>query len=227
MHAMAHQVLPCETVSKILGFLQITELRVARSANHTLRTLVAEIIRKRLKAIVRQWHQKWKDAEGHHSPQTSGSIASREYRFSIEDLIKPTGNYCKRHWLTPLRAPDACPDDSTYVLAPMSPVIDAIFMKGRNIRKVTWTVDPDPTVIHTTYHLGAGAVAYALPFYLPVAPLIVNVTIIADSVERIEYRACELQVRDEVRLFSGDIRLAYNGRTLRLSSGRCTVYSHW
>ena len=225
---MAPQALPCETVSKILVFLPITELRIARFANHTLRRLVAEIIRKRLKAIVRQWHQKWKDAEGHNHSSQSIRGVSRGYRFSIEDLIKPTGNYSKRSWLSPLRPPYEYSDGYTFVLSPTSPVVDAIFIKGTNIRKVTWSADYTP--IHTSYHLGAEIVAYELPFYLPVASWLfanVHVIIDADSVEGISYRACEIEASDEMMLFLQDIDIAYNGRTLRLSRGRCTVYNNW
>lgn len=228
-------LLPGEVASRILHFLPISDLRVARLTCRTLRSLVARTIRIRLRTTIRLWHKKCKYAEGHHQlPHYPADANARaRYAFDLHNLVKPSGTHLPRTWVKPYHQfmGAASPNRHVFFIGEQwACLIDAIFIRGSNIRRVCFET-ASGRVMYKTTHLGAETVAYELPMHLPFIRMppsipprrsdLLDIVVYADSIDKLEYRKGHLR-RNDARLLEDPnvlISMAYGGRVLRFSLG--------
>jgi hypothetical protein len=204
--------LPPETLSHILRYCGIDELRKVRLTSKLLRRMVAEIVEKRLNRLARRWKERVTFSEGTCAgqPIARESFAGRPYVFNITQLRKPTGSYVSRRWVKATivsseRHRTYGPDRSVMKqhVEVKAKVIDGVFVRGTNIRTVR-LVNGAGFSYHTSHHLGNSIVCYSLPFYLPIMRVDVplDVYISADDVEEVRMRSSLLSFSQNMSLIA-------------------------
>lgn len=195
---------PEDIVRHILSFCGIEDLRRVQLTCHSVRLLVAEIIRGRLNRIARLWKRKLLLSEGTRFSSASIRFGAptpampHPYAFDVTNLWKHSGVYAPRFWANAVTI-----TDHRYFRPPLKAnVMDAIFVVGINIRKIMILHETRQRVIHKTYHCGGEVACSIFPFYLPTLLSEVNVQIhvLADKVTKVQCRGIDISTPDIARL---------------------------